>query len=209
VKKDVLSIYNSFIRAYRSANSAPYRLRKNYETLPAEIKSNLERIKLFFDSYEIDVDDFFDAPYFLYKDTKFFSFEYFLSRKAIKSYSDFQKQILMMGPDHPRNLIKIRNSVVFIRNFCKSVQISPSDYLKYGKDKVPFFITHLKDRNVSIYFLMGLDGFESEFFAFESNLLNFIVPDFYENFELYNKKYLTSQNARIFIKTILNKKILG
>ena len=114
-----------------------------------------------------------------------------------------------MGPDHPRNLIKIRNSVVFIRNFCKSVQISSSDYLKHGKDKVPFFITHLKDRNVSIYFLMGLDGFESEFFAFESNLLNFIVPDFYENFELYNKKYLTSQNARIFIKTILNKKILG
>jgi len=51
--------------------------------------------------------------------------------------------------------------------------------------------------------------FEKAFFAFDSNLLKFIIPDIYENYELYNKKFLTSQNARILVKSILNKKILS
>lgn len=209
MKHDLLDIYNSFIKAYRTANSAPFRYRKTYETLPQEVKNKVERIKLFFDSYEINVDDFFEAPYFLYNDTKYFAFDYYLSRKAVKSYSDFEKEILMMGPDHIRNLVKIKNSALFLKKFLKTEGICFAEYLNNKKEKVPSFVTHLKNRNVSIYFLMGLEGFEKAFFAFDSNLLKFIIPDIYENYELYNKKFLTSQNARILVKSILNKKILS
>ena len=115
----------------------------------------------------------------------------------------------MMGPDHIRNLVKIKNSALFLKNFLKTEGILFTEYLNNKKEKVPSFVTHLKNRNVSIYFLMGLDGFEKAFFAFDSNLLKFIIPDIYENYELYNKKFLTSQNARILVKSILNKKILS
>ena len=209
MKPGLLDIYNSFIKAYRVANSAPFRYRKTYETLPQEVKNKVERIKLFFDSYEINVDDFFEAPYFLYKDTKYFAFDYYLSRKAVKSYADFEKEIIMLGPDNIRNLIKIKNSVLFLKKFLKTEAIPFPDYLNNKKDKIPSFVTHLKNRNVSIYFLMGLDSFEKAFFAVDSNLLKFIIPDIYENYELYNKKFLTSQNARILVKSILNKNILG
>lgn len=206
---DLLDIYNSFIRAYRTANSAPYRARKTYDTLPQEVKNKVERIKLFFDSYDIDVNDFFEAPYFLYPDTKYFPFDYYLSRKAVKSYSDFEKQLLMLGPDNSRNLIKIKNSASFIKKFLKENNISFLEYLDYKKDKVPSFITHLKNKKVSVYFLLGLEGFNKAFFSFDSNLLKFIIPDIYENYELYNKKFTTSKHARILVKSILNKKILG
>lgn len=206
---DLLDIYNSFIRAYRTANSAPYRARKNYDTLPQEVKTKVERIKLFFDSYEIDINDFFEAPYFLYPDTKYFPFDYYLTRKAVKSYSDFEKQILMMGPDHIRNLVKIKNSASYIKRFLKNEGLSFSQYFEDRKDKIPSFITQLKNRKVSIYFLLGLDGFQKAFFSFDSNLLKFIIPDIYENYELYNKKFSTSKTARILVKSILNKKILG
>ena len=208
MSNDLLQIYNSFIRAYRTANNAPFRARKKYETLPQDVKNKVERIKLFFDSYNLDKNDFFDAPYFLFSDTKYFPFEYYLSRKAIKCYTDFQKELLIRGPDEPRNLIKIKNSVKFIKKFCESESIKFKDYLNHNKDKIPSFITHLKERQVSIYFLLGLDQFQSAFYSFNSNLSKFIIPDIYENFELYQKKFNTSKHARIFVKVILNKKIL-
>lgn len=209
MSSDLLNIYNSFVRSYRTANNAPYRSRKNYDTLPQEVKNKVERIKLFFDSNNLNVDEFFEAPYSLYKDTKYFPFEYYLTRKAIRTYADYQKDILMQGPDDMRNLIKMRNSVVFLKKFCENEKISFSQYLNHLKEKVPSFITHLKNRNVSIYFLLGLEGFQNAFFAFDSGLTKFIIPDIYDNYELYNKKFLTSKNARLFVKSILNKKILS
>lgn len=208
MSKDCLDIYNSYLRAYRKANSAPYTPRKKYETLPQEVKNKIERIKLFFEIYDVSMDDFFDAPYFIFSDTKYLPFDYYLSRKAIKSYSDFQKKLMMEGPDHERNLIKIKNSVIFVKNFCLKENVKFSEYLNHKKESVPSFITHLKNRDVSLYFLLGLDGFQIAFFSFDSNLLKFMMPDIYDNFELYSKKFNTSKNARTFVKIILNKKIL-
>lgn len=209
MSRDLLDIYNSYLRAYRLANSAPYTPRKKYETLPQEVKNKVERIKLFFDTYDLNMDEFFDAPYFVFNDTKYLPFDYYLSRKAIKCYSDFQKKLLMEGPDHPRNLLKIKNSVIFIKKFCKKENINFYDYFNYKKENVPSFITHLKNRDVSLYLLFGLESFQSSFFAFDSNLLKFMMPDIYDNFDLYLKKFNTSKHARMFVKTILNKKILG
>ena len=208
--KQLLDIYNSFIRAYRQSNNAPYRARKNYDSLPQDIKNKVERIQIFFNSNpHLIVDEFFQAPYFLYNDTKYFAFDYYLSRKAVRDYTDYQKQLLMLGPDDPRNLIKIKNSAVFVKKFIKEEGLKFSEYLNHHKEKIPSFITHLKNRNMSIYFLLGVEGFEPCFYAFDSNLAKFIVPDIYENFELYNKKFLTSKHARLFVKNILSQKIDG
>lgn len=209
MNKDLLEIYNSFVHSYRTFNNAPFRARKNYETLPQEIKNNVERIKIFFDSYHLDKNDFFDAPYFLFPDTKYFSFDYYLSRKAIKSYMDFQKELLMRGPDEPRNLVKIKNSVQFLKGFLKNENLIFDEYLNHKKENIPSFITHLKERTVNLYFLLGLENFSNAFYSFNSNLLKFILPDIYENFEYYQKNFNTSKNGRLFVKTILNKKILG
>jgi hypothetical protein len=209
VNGDLLQIYNSYVRAYRVANNAPYQPRKNYETLPQKVKNKVERIKIFFDAYDLNKDDFFDAPYFIFRDTKYFPFEYYLSRKAIKSYSDFQKELLMRGPDEPKNLLKIKNTVQFLKKFCKNENIKFKDYLNHNREKIPSFITHLKERKVSIYFLLGLDNFTSAFYSFNSNLSKFMIPDIYDNFELYQKNFNTSKYARVFVKTILNKNIIG
>lgn len=206
----LLDIYNSFIRAYRQANNAPYRARKNYESLPQDIKNKVERIRIFFESNSnLNMDEFFQSPYFLFSDTKYFPFDYFLSRKAIRNYTDYQKELLMLGPDDSRNLIKIKNSAIFLKKFLKEESLKFSEYLNHQKEKIPSFITHLKNRNMSIYFLLGVEGFESCFYAFDSNLAKFIIPDIYENFELYNKKFLTSKHARLFVKNILTQKIDG
>ena len=205
---DLLEIYNSFIRAYRQSNNAPYRARKNYDSLPQDIKNKVERIKLFFDANpNLNVDEFFLSPYFLFNDTKYFPFDYYLSRKAIRNYTDYQKELLMLGPDDSRNLVKIKNSALFLKKFLKDENLKFSEYLNHQKEKIPSFITHIKNRNVTIYFLLGIDGFESAFYAFDSNLTKFIIPDIYENFETYNKKFLTSKHARLFVKNILAQKI--
>lgn len=207
---DNLQIYNSFIKAYRVSNNKPYRARKNYDDLPDDTKNKIERIKIFFDKNKnINVDDFFQSPYFLYKDANHYSLEYFLSQKAIRCYADYQKSLLMFGPDYEKNLIKIKNSVIFLKNFLKQQNLNLSDYFGHYTENIPSFILHLKDRNVSIYFLLGVNYFEQAFFSFDSNLLKFIIPDLYENFEIYNQKFLTSKYARIFVKNVLSRKILG
>ena len=207
---DSLFIYNSFVKAYRISSNKPYRLRKNFDTLDEDTKNKIERIKIFFDKHEnINVEDFFNSPYFLYKDVKYFPLEYFLTPKAIRSYSDYQKELLMLGPDHEMNLIKIKNSVVFLKKFLKQNNFNFSDYLNHYTENIPTFILHLKNRQVSIYFLLGVNYFDQSFFSFDSNLMKFIIPDLYENFNTYQQKFLTSKYARIFVKNILNKKILG
>lgn len=207
---DCLVIYNSFVKAYRKFNNKPYRLRKNYDTLENDIKNKIERLKLFLDKHQnIDVDDFFNSPYFLYKDVSYFPLEYFLSPKAIRCYSDYQKNLLMLGPDDNQNLIKIKNSVIFLKKFLSNNGIIFSNYFDHYTENIPSFILHLKDRNVSIYFLLGVNYFEQAFFSFDANLIKFIIPDLYQNFEIYKEKFLTSKYARIFVKNVLNKKILG
>lgn len=81
-------IYNTFLKTARTSANKPYRLRRDFSNLDDITVACLKRLATFFKNHNsIDVEEFFSAPYKLYKDETYYDLKYFTSLKAIKAYN--------------------------------------------------------------------------------------------------------------------------
>lgn len=81
-------LYNTFLKTARSSANKPYRLRKDFSNLDDLSVAYLKRLSTFFKNHaEICAEEFFSAPYKLYKDEAYYDLKYFTSLKAIKAYN--------------------------------------------------------------------------------------------------------------------------
>jgi len=190
-------IYNSFLKVTRSAKNTPFKLRKDFTKLDENIFVSLKRLSSFFKRFpNIKIEDFFSAPYRLYKDETFFPLEFYTSLKATKAYTLTQKQLAMTDPDNPEQIKFIKESIVFIYNFCKKYNIQINQYLNHRTNNEYSFILHLRDRKISVYILFGFSGIDSIIKSKDSEVLKFIIgEDFYNNFFVFKTKFLNSKRA--------------
>ena len=113
-------IYNCYLETSRKLNNKPFKYRKDFEGFEEKEEYILvSKLSRFFAKYSnINIKDFFEAPYFVYNE-KYFDLKFFTTQKAIKSYTAYQNKFLPENPDHEQSIQKIKDSFIFLYNFFK------------------------------------------------------------------------------------------
>lgn len=203
-------IYNTYLRVSRSSNKLPFKIRKNFEKLDDKSFVSIKKISSFLKRFpHIKIEDFFKAPYLLYPDEKYFPIEFFHSLKATKAYTLFNKKQENLDPDSDEQLKNIKNSLIFISNFCRERGMSSQNYIDHKTNNEYSFILHLREHSVCIYALLGYKNFEKNLKSRDAEVVKFIIgEESYNNVQLYRTKLYNSTKAvklvELGIKKILN-----
>ena len=200
-------IYNNFLMSARTANNLPYKLRKDFSKMKDIDINNLKKLSIFFNKFKhIKIEEFFNAPYKVYSDEKYFDLDYYTTLKATKAYMLYQQKLLMMSPDSQEQLENIQQSLRFISNFCKDNNISVDEYINHKTNNMFSFLLHLKEHRINVYCLFGFILFEKAFKSVDSEILAFILgEDLVNNIPTLRTKYFNSIKARKFIELGINK----
>ena len=165
------TIYNQWLIVSRSIDSKPFKVRadfskfENNEAYPAVVK-----LANFFKRHNtLDIKTFLEAPYFIYDD-KFFPLEFYSSMRAVKAYTRYHEDFLISNPDASVTLSFVKDSLVFISDYCAKHSIPISSYTSATEDKLPAFIRHLGERKISTYILFAFDNIDSIIREYRGNL---------------------------------------
>lgn len=203
-------IYNCYLETSRKVNSQPFRYRKDFDGFEKKEEYRiLVRLAAFFNKFpNINIKDFFEAPYFVHNE-KFFELKYFTSQKAIKAYTIYETKFLPDNPDHEQTLQKIKQSFEFIYKFCKDKNIKFNDYIlfKDADSQWHEFFMHVKSRNVILYALFCFPNFDKVVQTYDKEIKEFVFGDTFTNLNFYRTKYYSSNKARKLCILIFNKLI--
>jgi hypothetical protein len=203
-------IYNCYLSTSRKINNQPFTYRKNFEGFekkPEYIAIN--KLNTFFSKFpNINIKDFFEAPFYVYND-KHFDLNFYITQKAIKAYTIYQTKFLPDNPDHEQTLQKIKDSFQFIYNFCKQNNITLEKYTSFTSDgsKWHDFMMHVKGRNVVIYALFVFPNFDSILSRYDNEIKDFVFGEVFSNINFYRTKYYTSSKAKKLCILAFNKLI--
>jgi len=200
-------VYNTFLRITRTRNNLPFKLRKNFEKVNNETFVQIKKLSSFLKRFpHIKIDDFFNAPYELYPDEKYFPIEYFTSLKATKAYTLLQKKKINLDPDSEEQLSNIKESIIYINNFCRQKNIKVSEYIFHKTNDEFTFLLHLKEHKVNIYTLLGFVNFEKQLKTRDPEIAKFIVgEDLYNNVQNFRTKLFNSKKAVKLVELGLKK----
>lgn len=188
-------IYNSHLSTYRKIKGEPYSLRKDFSKLEEEKIIYLKKLSKFFENYpNVDMDDFFKAPYIVY-DVTYYPLEFYTKPKALTSYTQYKNQLELQNPDSDDALLRLKKSIQFILEFCKEREIGVSEYETYQTDTIPCFLDHLKNHKINFYALHALTF---SIPRVESKILDFMFRDFYGTFRNTRNKYYASKKMKLF-----------
>jgi hypothetical protein len=202
-------IYNTYLKVSRTQNNKPFRYRKNFEGFESE-KNYLPALRLegFFNRHpQIKLEDFFIAPYVIFSEEKdnFYELSFYNSQQAIKIYTMYNKKNLMEDPDSEGQLQKIREGLVFIRDFCLSKKIHLYEYPNYKSEKTHDFLIHLANKQISIYNLFPLKGIDTSIKQYDFELLQFVLKDIAPRISYLRTKFYASTRAKKFSAAGLKK----
>jgi len=191
-------IYNIFLKTSRTYAGLPFRYRKQWHDFDKTPQyQHVLRLKNFFSrNKSVDINEFFIAPYTIYPGESGFDLSFYSSQKAIKIYTMAQKKKLFLIPDDKYHLNNIAKGLKYIYRFCREKNISLLSYPSYKEGIQPVFITHIKERRVSIYNLFAFDSFEKEFRSVDPDILRFTLGEIYDNIDVFRTKYLNSNSAK-------------
>ena len=109
------------------------------------------------------------------------------------------KQLDQLDPDTDYHIQFTKDSLMNIFKFCRDNNFQIQDYIKHKTGDIPTFVMHLRNREVSIYTLFGIDGFETYLRKVPNNRLDFTIG---ENFTFLLEKYRTRYYTCIKSKEI-------
>lgn len=201
-------IYNCYLETSRKLNNKPFKYRKDFEGFEEKEEYVLvNKLSRFFAKYpNINIKDFFEAPYFVYNE-KYFDLKFFTSQKAIKSYTAYQNKFLPENPDHEQSIQKIKDSFEFIYNFCRDKNISFDEYTGYVDPtrKWHEFLLHLKYRDICLYPLFIFPNFDKIIKEYDKEIKEFVFGDTFQNINFYRTKYYSSSKAKRLCTIIYEK----
>jgi hypothetical protein len=200
-------IYNKYLAISRGAQNKPFKLRKDFDDFADDVNYIfIKKLGLFFNKYKnVDMDDFFNAPFVIYNDKGHYDLKFYTSQKALKIYTLYQTKKQDELPDHSNQLYFIKRSLNFILKFCKQENIEVTNYIDHMTNGTNSFILHLKDRKISIYVLFGFSTAENILKSIGSELLDFIFRDLKNKLTIYRTRFYTSKTAKVLVKEGLKK----
>lgn len=195
-------IYNKHLSVSRQAIQKPYNLRKDFSDISESTLFFIKKLSLFFKKFNhINIDDFFKAPYSLYKDENYFDLKFFITPKAIKTYNLFLKSKRYIDPDNSETLKFTADSIKFIKIFCKEKNINIEAYLNFidKNETIPSFVNHLHTHKINIYSLFGLPDFRNKIFK-NYETYKFILGNIIDDVDLFYNNFIKSKKLKILVK---------
>lgn len=201
-------IYNTYLIVSRSINNKPFKTRKdftNFEKKPEYLA--VKKLAAFFKKHRhLNINSFFEAPFFVYNED-YFGIDFFCTHKAIATYTRYNDNFLVENPDSKASSKKIKESIMFITNFCKERNIKVTDYIEYKDGSYYSFLNHIKDRRINIYILFAFKNFERIVKTINPEVKKLLAPSLIKVDYLRTKIYSSTQmkkNISLFKKYVDN-----
>jgi hypothetical protein len=196
--KNVESIYNTYHRIQRKRKGLPYRLRKDFSDIQNnENYATLLKLEQFFKRNQyINMNDFFESPYEVYKDENHFKLDFYLSQKAIKAYSIYQRKKTFSDPDSDIQRKFVLDGWKYIYDFCKQEKINLSDYLNHKTNLINTVFIHLKEKNISIYNCLSFDNFQKIINSHSYEILEFMLGDLISKISIFRTRFYASKKCK-------------
>ena len=197
MERSIENIYNTYLRISRSRKNLPYKLRRDFSDIETHKDyTTLLKLESFFQRNPyVNLYDFFDAPYKIYKEEDYFDLKFFLSQKAIKLYNIFQRKKIFLDPDSDIQKDAVKNGLSFIYNFCKSNDIKLSEYLNHKTNSMNTVFIHLKEKNISIYNCLAFPNFQSYANNQNFELMEFMLGDVFSKISNFRTRFLSSKKC--------------
>lgn len=187
-------IYNTYLIVSRSINNKPFKTRKdftNFEKKPEYLA--VKKLAAFFKKHRhLNINSFFEAPFFVYNED-YFGIDFFCTHKAIATYTRYNDNFLVENPDSKASSKKIKESIMFITNFCKERNIKVTDYIEYKDGSYYSFLNHIKDRRINIYILFAFKNFERIVKTINPEVKKLLAPSLIKVDYLRTKIYSSTQ----------------
>lgn len=199
------TIYNSHLATSRKVQKKPFKIKKNFDDLDENKTVILQKLSRFFDEYKnLNIDAFFLAPHKVYEESDYYPLDFYLTRKAIRCYTQYVKQLEIQDPDHPESLDRLKKSLKFIFGYCKENGLTFSEYPLHLEPEanLPAFIGHLKNHQINFYTLHSLNLSQPKI---DSRTLDFIFNNFYTTFQTTKNKFQYSKKMKEFSKLAILK----
>jgi len=152
-------IYNLYLRSFRLNNGKPFRAKKDFSDIEKnnDIKISLLKIENLFNKYPAFFGSlYFDAPYKIFPDEKFFSLKFYGSNKGISTCVNYINYLNSTKPENQKEFIQ--NSFKFIASFCISKEIPIERYTTITSVVRKDCIKHLQEHCISWYTIFVIPG---------------------------------------------------
>lgn len=189
-------VYNTYLEVSKKFTNESSRSCKDREE-KKECADISKLAEIFSRFPNINIKDFFEAPYFV-ETEKYFDLKFFTTQKAIKAYTNYEQNYLVQNPDHAQTVQKIKDSYSFIFKFCNAKKIKMDDYILQKDDKEVFhsFLIHLRERKIIIYSLFLFPNFDNILKTYDSDTKNLVFGSLLDNLNFFRTKYYSSSKAR-------------
>jgi len=194
-------IYNTFLETSKKVNNKPVRYRKDFTKFEEnENYIYINKLSAFFTKFKhINVKDFFEAPYFVY-DENYFDLKFYCSHKAIKTYTAYNDNYILNNPDDPNTLLKLKESISFIYDFCKSKNIKPQQYINHIEGNYNSFFKHIKERSINFYIIFSFPGIDQILNNYDNEIKGMFSSNFSKINYLRTKFYASGKAKKIINK---------
>lgn len=197
-------IYNSYLVASRSVKGKPFRLRQDFSKIDSTTELVLKKLSFFFNNNSnVNITDFFVAPYKFYGADNYFDLQFFLTQKAVKCYSLFCKQRELLNPDNQQVIDFSKKCCSFIFKFCKENNLTLQMYKTMNNGTTPIVLQHLRDHKINFYVYHALCG-DSIVRQVEPDLLNFFIKDFTNLVNETRVKFAQSHKLKNILREALS-----
>lgn len=194
-------VYNSYLSAIAKAADRPFRPRKNFDGFDDEKYALLKRLGPFLSSNDLDVEDFFNAPFFLYNDETYKPLSYYVTPDAVTSYTRFKRK-QDECTDEEKLLDYTKKGLAFVLKFCIENNLTIDQYRQYKTDSdIPICLLHLKEHKINFFVVHALE-IRSELYKLERGWREFYIKDFDNIFRDTFKVFTYSSTLKTKVKQI-------
>jgi hypothetical protein len=192
--RDLENIYNTYLRISRTKKNLPYKTRKDFSTISDDVNyATLLKLENFFNrnSY-VNLNDFFEAPYMIYEDENHFDLNFYITQKAMKTYSLYQKKKTYLDPDSDVQRKAVLSGLEFIYKFCKHNKLGLHEYIYHKTNNMNTVFLHLKEKNISVYNCLSFSNFDKVVNSQNYELLEFMLGDVISKLSIFRTKLYSS-----------------
>lgn len=193
-------IYNQHLASTQSGRGKPFTLKKDFSNLTDTQLYQLKRLSTFFQKFpNIDLREYFDAPYQLYPDAPYYDLAYYASPKGIKAYTTWKKQKDSHFWNQPEEAIK--KSFKFIAQYCEENQLTLDGYWNSSSD-IPIWLIHAKEGKISFIVLFAVPQLIEALNTIGPELTEFYLGDFGLNIHQHKINFIQTPTLQHYIQKI-------
>jgi len=118
-------------------------------------------------------------------------------KEAIKLYVEYVKSLVLDDPDKDESIERLKSGLKYVFKFCKEKNLTFADYLVFSEEALPCWVAHLKNHKIDFHTLHSLQLSKP---MLDSELLEFVMSNFFINYQRTKQKFYNSKRMREFGK---------